>query len=83
MAGGGIIEPKLDGDESTAPLRRVTKGPIGFADYWVPVGRSIVLDGAEVGRACLVGAGAVVMHNIPDGATFATRPGLVLKRAKR
>ena len=81
--GGGIFEPKPEGDTSMPPFRRVTKGPIRIGDRCVLAGNSIVLDGASIGRACLIGAGAVVMQDIPDEATFATRPGLVLKRAPK
>ena len=80
--GGGIFEPKPEGDDSMPPFRRVTKGAIRIGDFCVIASNAIVLDGARIGRGCMIGAGAVVMQDVPDDATYSARPGLVLKRLK-
>ena len=42
-----------------------------------------VIPGITIGRDCLVGAGAVVIRDMPDGATVVGNPARVLRRAGR
>ena len=49
--GGGIFEPKADGDTSMPPYRRVTKGPIRIGDHCVMASNSIVLKSGRMASA--------------------------------
>jgi acetyltransferase-like isoleucine patch superfamily enzyme len=42
-------------------------------DAWIGIG-AIILKGVRIGRAARVAAGAVVTHDVPDGATVAGNP---------
>lgn len=56
-----------------------TKGGIVIDDdAWLGVG-VIVLDGVRVGKGAVIGAGAVVAEDIPDGAIAAGVPARVVK----
>lgn len=56
-----------------------TKGSITIGDdAWLGFG-VIVLDGVRIGAGAVVGAGSVVVHDIPDGAIAAGVPARVLK----
>jgi acetyltransferase-like isoleucine patch superfamily enzyme len=58
------------------PLR--TKGGIVIEDdAWLGVGVT-VLDGVRIGRGAVVGAGSVVMHDVPDGAIVFGVPARVV-----
>lgn len=58
----------------------VTKGGIIVGDdSWLGYG-VIVLDGVQIGNGAVVGAGAVVTHDIPDGAIAAGVPARILKQ---
>jgi acetyltransferase-like isoleucine patch superfamily enzyme len=59
-----------------------TKGGIVIEDdAWIGVG-VIVLDGVRIGKGAVVGAGAVVIHDIPDKAIAAGVPARVEKMRK-
>jgi acetyltransferase-like isoleucine patch superfamily enzyme len=56
-----------------------TKGGITIDDdAWLGCG-AIVLSGVRIGKGAVVGAGAVVTHDIPDGAIAAGVPARVVK----
>jgi PAS domain S-box-containing protein len=56
-----------------------TKGGIVIEDHaWLGVG-VIVLAGVRIGKGAVIGAGAVVTHDVPDGAIAAGVPARVLK----
>jgi acetyltransferase-like isoleucine patch superfamily enzyme len=56
-----------------------SKGPITVEDdTWLGVG-VIVLSGVRIGRGAIVGAGAVVTHDVPVGAIVAGVPARVVK----
>lgn len=63
------------------PIHRQTltsKGGIHIDDdAWIGVG-VIVLDGVRIGRGAVIGAGAVVTRDIPDGAIAAGVPAKVI-----
>ena len=62
---------------SKQPLR--TKGGIVIEDdAWLGVG-VIVLSGVRIGKGAVVGAGAVVTHDVPDGAIAVGIPARVCK----
>jgi acetyltransferase-like isoleucine patch superfamily enzyme len=72
-------------DHSFAPgelIRRQplqTKGGIFIEDdVWLGVG-VIVLDGVRIGKGAVIGAGAIVAHNIPDGAIAMGVPARVVR----
>ena len=57
----------------------VSKGGIVIEDdAWLGVGVT-VLDGVRIGKGTVVGAGAVVTHDLPDGAIAAGVPARVIK----
>jgi acetyltransferase-like isoleucine patch superfamily enzyme len=47
-------------------------------DAWLGYG-VIVLDGVRIGKGAVVGAGAVVTHDIPEGAIAVGVPARVVK----
>lgn len=56
-----------------------TKGDLVIGDdAWLGVG-VIVLDGVRIGKGTAIGAGSVVVHDIPDGAIAVGAPARVLK----
>ena len=62
---------------SRQPLQ--TRGPIIIEDHaWLGVG-VIVLDGVRIGKGAVIGAGAVVTRDIPDGAIAVGVPARVVK----
>ncbi len=62
---------------SAQPLQ--TRGPIVVDDHaWLGVG-VIVLDGVRIGKGAVVGAGAVVTRDIPDGAIACGVPARVVR----
>jgi acetyltransferase-like isoleucine patch superfamily enzyme len=72
-------------NHSFAPGQLIRKQPLqtrgGITiedDVWLGVG-VIVLDGVRIGKGAVIGAGAVVAHNIPDGAIATGVPARVIK----
>jgi acetyltransferase-like isoleucine patch superfamily enzyme len=56
-----------------------SKGPIVVEDdAWLGVG-VIVLSGVRIGKGAVVGAGAVVTHDVPDGAIVAGAPARLIR----
>jgi len=56
-----------------------TKGGIVVEDdVWLGYG-VIVLDGVRIGKGAVIGAGAVVTHDIPDGALAAGVPARIIR----
>jgi acetyltransferase-like isoleucine patch superfamily enzyme len=56
-----------------------SKGPIIVEDdVWLGVGVT-VLSGVRIGKGSVVGAGAVVTHDVPEGAIVAGVPARVIK----
>ncbi len=67
------------GDEPISKQPLQTKGPIIVDDYaWLGVG-VIVLDGVRIGKGAVIGAGAVVTRDVPDGAIAVGVPARVVK----
>jgi acetyltransferase-like isoleucine patch superfamily enzyme len=62
---------------SEQPLE--SRGPIIVGDHaWLGVG-VIVLDGVRIGHGAVIGAGAVVTRDVPDGAIAAGVPARIVK----
>ncbi|HZW78021.1 MAG TPA: acetyltransferase, partial [Flavobacteriaceae bacterium] len=38
-----------------------------------------IIPGVNIGKWCTIGAGAVILHDVPDGATVVGNPGRKLK----
>jgi len=56
-----------------------TKGPVVIGDdVWLGAGAT-VLDGIQIGKGCVVGAGAVVTKNLPDYAIAVGTPAKIIK----
>lgn len=57
-----------------------TRGPITICDdAWLGYG-AIVLSGVRIGTGAVVGAGAVVTHDVPDGSVAVGNPARVIKQ---
>jgi acetyltransferase EpsM len=41
--------------------------------------RASVIQGIRIGKWCTIGAGAVIINDIPDGATVVGNPGRIIK----
>jgi acetyltransferase-like isoleucine patch superfamily enzyme len=69
--------------DSTRPMREqglTSRGPVVLEDdVWLGV-NVCVLDGVRVGRGAIVGAGAVVTHDVPSYAVAVGVPARVLRR---
>jgi acetyltransferase-like isoleucine patch superfamily enzyme len=56
-----------------------SRGPITIGEgAWIGA-TATILDGVTVGRGCVIGAGSVVVHDIPDHAVAAGTPARVLR----
>ena len=65
--------------EPIGSQRLQTKGPIIVEDHaWLGVG-VIVLSGVRIGKGAVIGAGAVVTKDVPDGAIAVGVPARVVK----
>jgi acetyltransferase-like isoleucine patch superfamily enzyme len=77
IGGGRYIADRLD-----IPMMEqgvYTKGPVEIGDdVWLGAG-SVVLDGVRVGKGCIVGAGAVVIKDLPDYAIAVGVPAKIIK----
>ena len=70
---------KLDPDKKNGvPFIRNSSGPIRIGENCLFGGSVQVTDGINIGRFCVIGAGAVVMNNIPDYSVFMPRPGMIM-----
>jgi maltose O-acetyltransferase len=47
-------------------------------DVWIGA-RAIILPGVEIGKGCIVGAGAVVTRSVPDYSVVAGNPAVVIR----
>lgn len=72
-------------DHGTAPGELIrdqplqSKGPITIEDdAWLGFG-VVVLSGVRIGKGAVIGAGAVVAHDVPDGAVAVGSPARVVK----
>lgn len=75
-------------DHSFEPQRTIreqplqTKGPIIIGDnVWLGVGVT-VLSGVRIGNGAVVAAGALVTHDVPDGAIVAGSPARLIRMRK-
>ena len=57
--------------------------PISIGDDTWLGGGVIVCPGVSIGRRCIIGAGSVVVHDIPDDCMAAGNPAVIKKRFKR
>jgi acetyltransferase-like isoleucine patch superfamily enzyme len=77
IGGGRYISDRLDIPMMEQGL--YSKGPVVIGDdVWLGAG-AIVLDGVQVGRGCIVGAGAVVTKDLPDYAVAIGVPAKAIK----
>ena len=51
-------------------------------DVWIGIG-AIILKGTRIGRGARIGAGSVVTHDVPAGATVAGNPARLIAEAGR
>ena len=57
-----------------------TKGAVVISDdVWLGAGTT-VLDGVQIGKGCIVGAGAVVTKDLPEGAIATGIPAKIIKQ---
>jgi acetyltransferase-like isoleucine patch superfamily enzyme len=80
IGGGRYISERLD-----VPMMEqgvYSEGPVVIGDdVWLGAG-AMVLDGVNIGKGCIVGAGAVVTKNLPDYAVAVGVPAKILKNRK-
>lgn len=74
VPGVPIADAVWVGDRPELPTDRVRIG----VDVWIG-GGSIVLSGVEIGDAAIVGAGAVVVKDVPAGAIVGGNPAAFLR----
>lgn len=53
-------------------------GPVIIGDDSFIGANSIILPGSEIGKNCIIGAGSVVKHSIPDGSVAVGNPAKVI-----
>jgi acetyltransferase-like isoleucine patch superfamily enzyme len=59
---------------------RFSSGPIKIKSKSILGMGAIVLDGVEIGEGCVIGAGSVVIENIPEYSVAAGSPAKVIKK---
>ena len=71
-------------DENGKPLPANDRGPVPtLVKKGASVGaNATILCGITIGKGSLVGAGAVVTHDVPAGATIAGNPARILKKRR-
>lgn len=68
--------------DPTTPIdaQGVSTNPVSISDdVWIGAG-AVVLPGVNIGRHCVVAAGAVVTKDVPDGCVVAGVPAKVIKK---
>jgi acetyltransferase-like isoleucine patch superfamily enzyme len=77
-----VIDAGLSADElGPASVRNHAGAPIILEDgAWIGAG-AIILPGVTVGTRAVVGAGSVVVKDVPAGSIVAGNPARVLRRA--
>jgi acetyltransferase-like isoleucine patch superfamily enzyme len=65
------------GEEEGREQEKYTTGPVRIGNKARFGMRVIVLDGVQVGQGCIVGAGSVVTHDLPDYCVAAGSPATV------
>lgn len=69
----------LNSREQSDELERLSIRPVTIKDdVWIGYG-AIILPGVTIGKEAVVGAGAVVTTDVPDGACVAGNPAKVIK----
>ncbi len=76
ISGGLFKFHKTDKDEVS--FSRYTKGKIVIQKKSYLGGNTLVMDGVTVGQGCMIGAGSVVMQNIPEYSIYMPKPGMIL-----
>lgn len=75
-----VISGNIDYKRLDIPMLKQqgkAEGIIIGDDVWLGVGVNVI-DGARIGNGSVVGAGAVVMKNIPDYSIFSGRPPMLV-----
>ena len=65
-----------------SPLFPTMYLPVEIGDYAVLFFHSMILPGCKIGRGAVVGAGAVVAHDVPDMAVVVGNPARVVRYRK-
>jgi acetyltransferase-like isoleucine patch superfamily enzyme len=65
-----------------SPLYPTVYRPVEIGDYAILYYRSIILPGCKIGRGAVVGAAAVVAHDVPDMAVVVGNPARVVRYRK-
>lgn len=80
IGGGRYITDRLDLPMMDQGL--YSKGAVTIDDdVWLGAG-AIVLDGVQIGKGCIVGAGAVVTKNLPEYAVAVGVPASIVKHRR-
>lgn len=70
----------FDYEERRKPIERALPISVGN-DTWLG-GGVVVCPGVKIGNRCIIGAGSVVVHDIPDDCMAAGNPAVVKKRLR-
>lgn len=80
---GGSFQTRMDSpaaqDDASHDQTRWTKGPIRIGDGSLVGMGAMILDGVEIGRDAVLGAGTVMAKDVPANAVAAGVPGKVLR----
>jgi acetyltransferase-like isoleucine patch superfamily enzyme len=55
-------------------------GRVKVGDYSFIGANSVVKEGISIGNNCIIGAGTVVLCDVPSGVTMVGNPGKIIKK---
>jgi len=68
--------------DTSDPEWRIIKKDITIDDYAWIAKKAIILPGVHIGRGAVVGAGAVVRHDVPDYAIVVGNPAVIIPKKR-
>jgi serine acetyltransferase len=77
---GGLFKLDLS-MKSGVPFSRYSNGPIRIGDCCILGGNVQVTDAVSIGKYSVIGAGAIVMNDVPEQSVFMPRPGMIIGRS--
>lgn len=77
---GGLFEHREPADDRSPPFVRYSKGPVTIGDNSILAYGAIIVDNVTVGKNCMVGAGCLLISDLPDHSVASSRPAVVLAK---
>lgn len=74
---GGLFRPDQSAD-TPFPFSRYSKGPIVIGARCFIGGSVEITDGVKIGRESMIGAGSIIMTNIPENSIYIPKPGMIV-----